>query len=413
MSSEVLKLFLLTGRLYLAFRYGLKSGFMVDVNDSDGGCDDMRAPEGLAFLRSADGIASFSVNGKQYVVTANEGDDVGLGDFDEKLDGDDIFMGSAIEFENMTALPSIFDPANPAMGTSAPFNGVCDEATSTFCSPGLAFSIGTSMVNYSDPTRPEIYQLTGIGGRGISIYEIDSSSGGSMELVWDSGSLFEVEGCMAFPWAHNAQIDEEYAPVDGEFFNFLDANDGLRTDIQEKNDPNEDGCEDGGNGMSGACPLSSTVDERSDGDGCAPETIVVGEACGELYLVTACEKNSIGFVFNIGDPSTPMLLDVIHLSPASELLNPGLAYQNRTLGEIDPESMQFLAADESPTGNAGVLFSGAFSGTASFWHFVCKETPVTAAAPTQAPNQEDPKSSATILKSTLVWLCVLLVWLRA
>lgn len=338
---------------------------MVDVNDDDGGCDDMRTPEGLSFLRSADGIAAFSVDGKQFIVTANEGDDVGLGDFDEKLDGDEIFDGSSLVFQNMTALSSVFDPANPSMGTSAPFNSACSETASSFCSPGLAFSIGTSMVNYSDASRPEIYQLTGIGGRGISIYEVDTSLGGRMDLVWDSGSLFEVEGCSAFPWAHNAQVDEEYAPVDGEFFNFLDADDGLRSDIAEKNDPAEDGCMDGGNGIPGACPLSSTVDERSDGDGCAPETIVVGEACGEIYLVTACEKNSIGFVFDLRNPSSPELFDVIHLSPASELLNPGLAYANRSLGEIDPESIQFLNAEESPTGNAGVLFSGAFSGTVS------------------------------------------------
>jgi len=117
--------------------------------------------------------------------------------------------------------------------------------------------------------------------------------------------------------------------------------------------------------------MGQTVDERSGADGCAPETVVVGEACGTLYTVTVCEKNSMGFVYDLTDVSAPVLLQVFHLSPASEALNPGLAYENRTLGEIDSETIQWLPADDSPTGKTAVLFSGAFSGTASLWEFNC------------------------------------------
>ena len=130
-------------------------------------------------------------------------------------------------------------------------------------------------------------------------------------------------------------------------------------------------CEDDGGGLPGACPMSSMVDDRSTKDGCAPETVVVGEACGTLYFVTVCEKNSIGFVYDLTDVSAPTLFQVFHLSEVSEKMSPGLAYAARTLGEIDSESIQFLTADESPTGNAAVLFSGAFSGTTSLWEFQC------------------------------------------
>jgi hypothetical protein len=317
------------------------------------------------------------VNGVQYIVTANEGDDVEYGDFAEKVDAGDIFNGTAIAFAGMTAAASVFDPTDPTAGSSAPFNVECsNSATVPFCAPGLALTLGTSTVDYSDPTRPNIYQLTGIGGRGLSIYKIDvkadGGGGGRMDLVWDSGALLEMEGCRAFPWAHNAEVDEEYAPVDGAFFNSLAADDVLREDIIAKNDPTDDGCADGGNGRPGACPLGASVDARSNGDGCAPETVVVGTACGgELYMATACEKNSIAFVFKLTDPSAPELYDVFHLSPASEQLNPGLAYASRTLGEIDAESIQFLSSDDSPTGKAAILFAGAFSGTTSLWEFVC------------------------------------------
>jgi len=81
-------------------------------------------------------------------------------------------------------------------------------------------------------------------------------------------------------------------------------------------------------------------------------------------------------VFDLTNVTAPSLFQVFHLSPASETLNPGLAYENRTLGEIDPESIQFLSAEDSPTGKPAVLFSGAWSGTASLWEFTCPDEPL-------------------------------------
>jgi hypothetical protein len=137
------------------------------------------------------------------------------------------------------------------------------------------------------------------------------------------------------------------------------------------NDPEIDGCEDGGDGQPGACPLGQTVDKRSSKDGYSAETVVIGEACGKTYSITVSEKNSVGFSYDITDITNPILTQVFHLSPESETKNPGVAYEARVLGEIDSESIQFLSEAESPTGSAAVLFSGAFSGTTSLWEFDC------------------------------------------
>lgn len=83
------------------------------------------------------------------------------------------------------------------------------------------------------------------------------------------------------------------------------------------------------------------------------------------------EKNSVGFLYDITDISNPELAQVFHLSPASEELSPELAYEDRTLGEIDAESIIFFEEDESPSGKAAILFAGAFSTTTSFWEFEC------------------------------------------
>jgi hypothetical protein len=106
-------------------------------------------------------------------------------------------------------------------------------------------------------------------------------------------------------------------------------------------------------------------------DGAGPEAMSAGVACGRLLAVTATEKQGTAFVYDITDPTSPTLAFVQHLSPASETKNPSVAYADGTLGDIDPESIIFLSASDSPTGNAGVMFAGAWSGTLSFYEFLC------------------------------------------
>lgn len=374
--------------------YGLKSNFPVDVVEDDG-CAAMPVVEGLSFLRSVDAIASVTQNGKQYILTANEGDDVEYGDYAERTKAGDIFAGATLAFPNMTADATVFSTSSLVEGYSKYFNAECDTANgeTEWCSPDMRLTLGTAMINYSNPETPVIQSLVGIGGRGISIYEVTPEEG--LVLVFDSGDALEREGCAAYPWAHNAIQDEEFAPVGGTFFNSLDADDDLRTTIEEMNDPDADGCTDGGNGRSGACPMGETVDERSLKDGPAAETIVTGEACGGVYAVTVSEKNSVGYLYDITDVTNPELVKVFHLSLASESMNPGLAYDERNLGEIDSESIQFLSPEESPTGKAAVLFAGAFSGTASFWEFTC------VGSPTEKPGGDEPtaapKSDARVI----------------
>ena len=234
-----------------------------------------------------------------------------------------------------------------------------------------------------------------------------STPAAQLPLVFDSADSFEKEGCAAYPWAHNAIQDEEFAPVNGTFYSSLSPDDDLLETINEMNDSFEggdvDGDPDGGDGNPGACPMSETVDERSTKDGYAIETIVTGEACGRFYAATASEKNSVGFLYDLTNATNPTLVKVFHLSPASESMNPGVAYEKRELGEVDPESIQFLSAEDSPTGKAAVLFSGAFSGTASFWEFTCDGEAGTGETPSEGSS-----SAATVCLSAPLALIGLL-----
>lgn len=144
-----------------------------------------------------------------------------------------------------------------------------------------------------------------------------------------------------------------------------------------RNDPLQDGCEDAGDGNAGACPISETIDEKATEDGLAPESIVVAITCDRVLAISCGENNGDCFIYDIteiGEGKIPVLKKVFNLSPASETKSPGVAYEDRTLGDIDAEAILFVPANESPTGKDAMMFGGAHSGTLSFWEFECTES---------------------------------------
>ena len=104
-------------------------------------------------------------------------------------------------------------------------------------------------------------------------------------------------------------------------------------------------------------------------------------------------------MYDISDITSPKLAQVFHLSPASETKNPIVAYADRTLGEIDSESILFLDESESPTGKAAIIFAGAFSTTTSFWEFDCGGDETT--ADDQSGTEETVSTSDSVPESEL------------
>jgi len=124
-------------------------------------------------------------------------------------------------------------------------------------------------------------------------------------------------------------------------------------------------------GSAGACPLKRTVDEKAQEDGLAVESVVVGVACDHLVVLGCGENNGMCLLYDFTDINNPTLLKTFNLSPVSESMNPEQTYL-KTLGDLDAETTLFLTPEQSPTGNSGILFGGAISGTLSFWEFQCQ-----------------------------------------
>jgi len=367
--------------------YGLKSWAALGIDlVKDKACD-LTVYSGLYSMRNPDSIAVVNVDNVDYILTANEGDDKEYGDYEEKWKAKDLISSSG------TPKPKGMTITQQAKTAYLSQNS--DGADSK-----RRLSVGSSAVDYTNSSAPQIHKTVMFGGRSLSIYKRLHSG---LNLTWDSGSQLEEESCKNFNWAHNGVQDEEFSPVNGAMYNISSTK--MKKTLDEMNDPNKDGCSN----PLGACPLGQTIDERSPKDGPATEAITAGIACGRLIMVTAGEKNGIIYVYDISDISSPALLFVKHLSPASKDKNPSSAYADKTLGEIDPETIIFMDEQKSPSGNAGVLFAGAWSGTISWWEFQCPSSYVSPYNPTQTKTT----TAAPQTTDVSMWGSVPTLWLHA
>ena len=144
--------------------------------------------------------------------------------------------------------------------------------------------------------------LYSYGGRSFSIYAADGS------LVFDSGSTIEQAiADLRPPLAFN---NEDYRPGDAP----------------------EDGIED----------------TRSDNKGPEPEALAVGEVDGALYAFVGLESDNGIMIFSIDDPRRPELAAYI---------------ESPLVGDAGPETIRFIEADDSATGNAQIAVAYEVSGT--------------------------------------------------
>lgn len=190
--------------------------------------------------------------------------------------------------------------------------------------------------------------------------------------------------------------DDEHAPVtlaNNTLWKSVQGDPDDMAGIFQYSDPSQLGCADQGDGTPGACPMKDTVDALSSSNGASIESVTVGEACGRLVAAMATEKGSLAMLMDITDITSPEIVQIFHLSPASQNMSPGLAYNQGILGEIDPESTIFLSPEQSPSGKAGILWAGSQSGTVSFWEFQCQED---ALPPKKSVNSSSSSSSTSI-----------------
>ncbi|MDF1535114.1 MAG: choice-of-anchor I family protein [bacterium] len=100
-----------------------------------------------------------------------------------------------------------------------------------------------------------------------------------------------------------------------------------------------------------------TFDGRSDDKGPEPEGLVIGRAFGRVYAFVGLERIGGIMVYNVSDPAAPYFVQYINTRNFSRdpLIEPA--------GNVSPEGICYIKAENSPTGNPLLTVAYEISGT--------------------------------------------------
>jgi DNA-binding beta-propeller fold protein YncE len=235
-------------------------------------------------MRSPDGIASFTHQGKTYFVTANEGDD--RNDF--------LATAEAVRVATLSLDATAF-PDAAVKAELARLTVMATDAKGKFGDTD------------GDGDYDKLFVL---GARSFSVFEAESG-----ELVFDSGD--DIERLV--------------------YLDALNSGDAASTLLG-----------------------SAGINDRLDNKGPEPETVVMGEVRGKPYLFVALERASGIMMLDMENPRQPKVVRYFR-NTGSRL--PALEDFVASDGDISPEGLKFISADDSPTGKALLLAGYEVSGT--------------------------------------------------
>jgi len=341
------------------------AGNELDVSDQDNSINIKTWP-GVRGLYLPDAMASYTVGGVTYLVTANEGDTRAWGEDTQAYFDGDATLGFVEEFRvrNLTN-PSgwagrVGDDLPPQLGELVPNQGmdiggallnplVFGYCGATATSPGacrdvtmlgrlnitwtmgyqkdvngapVLYDAATGLVSPTG-TRLMYDKLYSYGGRSFSIFDEDGN------LVFDSGSEFE------------------------KFFASDDCMVGSARNIP---------CKDFFNSGHDEGPA---LDSRSDAKGPEPEGIVIGTIGTKTYAFIGMERFGGVLIYDITNPTAPFRVDYLNTREIWDM-NPEDATTPEELaafGDLGPEGLVFIAAADSPTSENLLVVSSEVSGT--------------------------------------------------
>lgn len=284
----------------------------IDASDKDKGVN-IHEWQGVYGLYQPDTIHSYTINGKHYTVTANEGDSrdwwfqvndkqACLNAGGKEFDKDDGCLAYSEETRAGKLLLSANNPAKEHMSKKELGR----------------LKVTTTMGDEDGDGQYE--KIVTFGARSFSIWDEHG------QQVFDSGNEF-------------AKVLAERYP------------EGFNTDEAENN-----------------------KDNRSDDKGSEPEALALGDVNGKTYAFIGLERMGGIMVYDISQPKQSKFIDYQlnrDLSTKFEIDDSTdpvtLKGEYIQAGDLAPEGMRFVSAEESPTNNALLLVANEVSGTVSVY----------------------------------------------
>lgn len=284
-NNAIARVDLQAGRVVEIMPMGVKdlglSKNALDVTDKDKAINFVNA-ENLFGLYLPDAIAAYQSKGRQYLVTANEGDSRDYDTFSEESRIKDLSLDA-------TAFPD-----------AAAFQG-----SNAFGRLKITTTLGDT------DGDGDYDQLFAFGGRSFSIMETTRKG---LVQVFDSGSQLEAITAAILPTAFNSSND---------------ANDSF--------------------------------DDRSDDKGPEPEGLAIGTINGRVYLFLGLERVGGIMVYDITNAHNPDFVQYINNRDFSGNAEAG------TVGDLGPEGLTFIPANQSPSGKNMLAVANEVSGTTTLY----------------------------------------------
>ena len=246
--------------------------------------------ETLRGVRMPDAIACFTVDGTDYIVTANEGDAREWGDY---LNEDERDFGDG--------------DASPTGAITAENSGL----------EGKVVFLASSDYDGLEDGIDYLY-----GGRTMAIFRVADSG---LEEVFTSADDAERITYCYLPEYYNASND------------------------------------------------NAVLDDRSGKKGPEAEAVTVGEVDGRIYAFLALERTGGIMVYDVTDPENSEYVnyintrDFVTVVPGSEVYEDGELDKWVTGGDVAPEGLAFVKAEDSPSGEALLIAAFEVSGTVAVY----------------------------------------------
>lgn len=346
-----------TDILPLGFKdHGLE-GQGLDASDTDG-LADIKPWPGVRGLYMPDAMAAFEVDGSPYLVTANEGDARAWGENDSAYWAGDASKGFVEEFRVKHLVhrggfdrragddlpPQLRQLAAGALLNPDVF-GYCGAIAGDPKACREDDLLGRLTVTWTlgyrtdDSGNPVMFNSNGeldpagdrlmydalyaFGARSISIWS------GEGELIWDSGDHME-----------------QY----------------LASDECKLGALRELPCKDFFNSNHEA---GSSFDNRSDNKGPEPEGVAIGKLGDHTFAFIGLERMGGVMVYNVSNPHAPVFVDYLNTREDWVTSAPGTVLA--AAGDLGPEGLVFVSAEDSPNGKPLLIVGNEVSGTTSVY----------------------------------------------
>lgn len=342
----------------LGFKNHGATGNELDASDADGKTINIKTWPGVRGMYLPDSMASYTVGGTIYLVTANEGDARAWGENNAAYWAGDTSKGFVEEFRvkhliNKNGWAGRAGDDLPPQLNALAAGALLNPATFGYCGAidgdpkgcrddaqlgrlNISWTMGYqtnadgspkkfTAAGVADPAGDRLMydQLYSYGARSFSIWGADGS------LVWDSGA--DIEKFLA---SAACQLGTARNIPCADFFN--------------------SGHNEG-----------NAKDSRSDAKGPEPEGLALGKIGNKTFAFIGLERMGGVLVYDITNPTAPVRVD--YLNPRNEwLTNPGTeatAGRLAAIGDLGPEGLAFIPAAQSPNGKPLLLVGNEVSGT--------------------------------------------------